>query len=161
MLSNISIVSTTINMKQKYIFSRKNSVRIFQASSPRKSSTAMGYWIIQTATANSFPADLSLIRLSRKAASSCRPTRSYPALTYTQPPTAISWGVFSLHSRSKFEAWHRRQRKTEHFSYCPPVLATCPICPLKSADEGSSQHNHHPITFADGDDGRADRFDDA
>jgi hypothetical protein len=45
-----------------------------------------------------------------------------PAFTFTKPPTAISRGVYLLHSRSQFEAWHRRQRKTEHFPRGPATI---------------------------------------
>lgn len=36
----------------------------------------------------------------------------------------ISRCVFSLHSRSHCDAWHRRQRKTEHFSSSPPSVGS-------------------------------------
>ena len=57
--------------------------------------------------ANSFRAGSTLIRLLRQAVASCKPTCSL-AFIFTKPPTAISRGFFSLHSRSQFEAWHYR-----------------------------------------------------
>jgi hypothetical protein len=48
------------------------------------------WWIIRSASANSFSADFTLERLYRKVDSSSRPTRSYPAFIFTKPTTAIS-----------------------------------------------------------------------
>src|SRR2546430_14618678 len=46
------------------------------------------------------------------------------AFIFTEAPTAVSKGVFSLHSRSHFSAWHQRQRRTEHFLHCPPSVGS-------------------------------------
>lgn len=50
--------------------------------------------------------------------------RSYPAFTFTKPLPASSRCVFSLHSRSHCDTWHRRQRNTEQFSSCPPSVGS-------------------------------------
>src|SRR5260370_13995157 len=79
--------------------------------------------IIRTAPANSFRAGFTLIRPSRQAASSCSsPPPS--AFIFTEPPTAISWGVCSLHSLSKVSSWYRRQRITEHIPRCPSSVGS-------------------------------------
>ena len=62
--------------------------------------------------------------------SSCFRT-DVPSSQYT--PTAISWGVFSLHVHSKYEVWHWWQGITEHFPHCPPSVGSPRCYRLQSA----------------------------